>query len=154
MEKALAAVHQANHLRQPMSLEFGTQEGRVALFLRSLHTMEEFIVGPITANYPNCSITAVEPNDPCPSGWETWTADLELAPELFPILRHAQFEDMLNRNFADPINGILRAIKPDEQMQCRIEIVVSPAKPRRCHQAAHAVQRLDREFFRHRLARW
>jgi hypothetical protein len=79
-----------------------------------------------------------------------------LAPELFPILRHAQFEDMLNRNFADPINGILRAIKPDEQMQCRIEIVVSPAKPRRCHQAAHAVQRLDREFFRHhhRLAHY
>ena len=26
---------------------------------------------------------------------------LELVPELFPILRHAQFEDMLNRNFAD-----------------------------------------------------
>ncbi len=156
MEKALAAIHQANHLRQPMSLVFGTQEGRVALFLRSLHKMEEFIVGPITANYPNCSITTVEPNEPCPSGWETWTADLELAPELFPILRHAQFEDTLNRNFADPINGILRAIKPDEQMQCRIEIVVSPAKPRRCHQAAHAVKRLDREFFRHhhRLARY
>ena len=73
---------------------------------------------------------------------------LDLAPELFPILRHAQFEDMLNRNFADPINGILRAIKPDEQMQCRIEIVVSPAKARRCHQAAHAVHRLDRELDR------
>ena len=101
MEKALAAIHQANHLRLPMSLEFGTQEGRVALFLRSLHKMEEFIVGPITANYPNCSITTVEPNEPCPSGWETWTAELELAPELFAILRHAQFEDMLNRNFAD-----------------------------------------------------
>lgn len=107
MEKALAAIHQANHLRQPMSLEFGTQEGRVALFLRSLHKMEELIVGPITANYPNRSIATVEQNEPCPSGWETWTAELELAPKLFPILRHAQFEDMLNRNFADPINGCL-----------------------------------------------
>ena len=107
MEKALAAIHQANHLRQPMSLEFGTQEGRVALFLRSLHKMEEFIVGPITANYPNCSITTIEQNEPCPSGWETWVAELELAPELFPILWHAQFEGMLNRNFADPINGCL-----------------------------------------------
>lgn len=68
MEKALAAIHQANHLRQPMSLEFGTQEGRVALFLRSLHKMEELIVGPITANYPNSSITTVEPNEPCPTG--------------------------------------------------------------------------------------
>lgn len=140
---------------QPMSLEFGTQEGRVALFLRSLQKMEEFIVGPITANYPNCSITTVEQNELCPIGWETWTADLEMAPELFPILRHAQFEDMFKRNFADPINGILRAIKPDKQMQCRIEIVVSLAKPRRCHRAAHVVKRLDCEFFRHnhRLAR-
>ena len=101
IEKALAAIHQANYLRQTMSLEFGGQEGRVALFLRSLHKMEEFIVGPITANYPNCSITTVEQNKPRPNGWETWTADLELAPELFPILRHAQFEDMLNWNFGD-----------------------------------------------------
>ena len=156
MEKALAAIHQANHLRQPMSLEFGTHEGRVALFLRSLQSMEDFVTGPITANYPNCSITTVEQNEPCPTQWETWAAELELVPELFPILRHAQFEDMLNRNFADPINGILRAIKPDEQAQCRIEIIISPAKPRRCHQAAHVVKRLDREFFHHhhRLARY
>lgn len=111
MEKVLAAIHLANHLRQPMSLEFGTQEGRVALFLRSLHKMEEFIVGPITANYPNCSITTVEQNEPCPSGWDSWTADLELAPELFPILRHAPFEDMLNRNFAAPSAAVCCRMK-------------------------------------------
>ena len=156
MEKALAAIHQANHERQSISLVYGTHEGRVALFVRSLQSMDEFVTGPITANYPNCSITTVEQNEPCPTEWKTWAAELELIPELFPILRHAQFEDMLNRNFADPINGILRAIKPDEQVQCRIEIIISPATPRRCHQAVHAVKRLDREFFHHhhRLARY
>ncbi len=156
MEKALAAIHQANRERQPMSLEYGLHEGRVALFVRSLRSMDEFVTGPIVANYPNCSLMTIEQDEPTPAGWETWTATLELTPELFPILRHAQFEDMLNRNFADPVSGILRAIKADEHLRCRIEIIVLPATPRRCHQAVNCVKRLDRNFFRHhhRLARY
>ena len=156
MEKALAAIHQANHERQPMSLEYGLHEGRVALFVRSLQSMEEFVTGPIVANYPNCSLATIEQAEPIPAGWEMWTATLELSPELFPILRHAQFEDMLNRNFADPVSGILRAIKAHEHLRCGIEIMVSPATPRRCHQAVNCVKRLDRIFFRHhhRLARY
>jgi hypothetical protein len=81
------------------------------------------------------------------SGELRW-AELSLVPDLFPILRHSQFEDSLNRNFADPINGLLRAVKPDDRVQCRIEIVVKPAASRRCRAAEKAVQRLDREFFR------
>ena len=131
-------------------------EGRVALMLRMLRSQEEFVVGPIVANYPNCSITTIEQEEPVSAGYETWTAELQLTPELFPILRHAQFEDMLNRNFADPLSGILRAIKADEHLRCRIEIAVTPATHRRCHQAVNCVKRLDRIFFRHhhRLARY
>ena len=29
----------------------------------------------------------------------------ELMPEHFPILWHAQFEDMFNHNFSDPVTG-------------------------------------------------
>ncbi len=156
MEKALAAIHQANHERQPMSLEYGLHEDRVALFVRSLQSLEQLVIGPIAANYPNCSIATIEADAPPPSDWETWAAELELVPELFPILRHAQFEDMLNHNFADPVSGILRAIKPDEHLQCRVEITFTQTLPHRCHQATRAVKRLDREFFRHhhRLARY
>jgi hypothetical protein len=60
------------------------------------------------------------------SGELRW-AELSLVPDLFPILRHSQFEDLLNRNLADPINGLLRAVKPDGRVQCRIEIAVKPA---------------------------
>jgi hypothetical protein len=79
---------------------------------------------------------------------------VELIPELFPILRHAQFEDLLNHNFADPVSGLLRAIRPDGDMECRIEITIRPASRHRCHGAREAVKLLDREFFRrhHRLA--
>ncbi len=156
MEKALAAIHQANHERQPVSLFYGIHDGRVGLFLRSLRSLDELVTSPITAHYPNCSIATIEDSGWCPPDWQTWTADLELVPELFPILRHAQFEDMLNHNFADPTSGILRAIKPDEHLTCRIEIIVAPATQSRTHQAVKCVKRLDREFFRHhhRLARY
>lgn len=103
MEKALAAIHQANYERQPMSLEYGLHEGRVALFVRSLQSLENLVIGPIAANYPNCSITTIEADTPPLHDWETWAAELELVPELFPILRHSQFEDMLNHIFADPV---------------------------------------------------
>ena len=156
MELALAAIHQANFQRQPLSLGYGIHEGRVGLLLRAQQMMEDIVANPIAANYPNCYLTTIDEGEFCPSGWETWTATLELVPELFPILRHAQFEDMLNHNFADPVSGLLRAIKPDPSLTCRIEIVVSPATPRRSHQAVNYVKRLDREFFRHhhRLARY
>lgn len=156
IEKALAAIHQGNHERLPVSLYYGSHEGRVGLFIRSLQSLDELVTSPITAHYPNCSLVTIEDSGRCPPDWQTWTADLELVPELFPILRHAQFEDMLNHNFADPVSGLLRAIKAEEQLSCRIEIVASPASPRRCHHAIHAVKRLDREFFHrhHRLARY
>jgi hypothetical protein len=164
MEKALAAIHQADHERCPVTLSYGVHEGRVGLSLQFQRSMQEHVTGPILANYPNCSLTVVEREDSLPDhrsdassdNWEAWTAELALVPELFPVLRHAQFEDMLNRNFADPVSGLLRAIKPAEDSECRIEIIVTPATSRRCRRAMRAVKRLDREFFHrhHRLARY
>jgi len=29
-----------------------------------------------------------------PSDWQTWSVDLDLSSEIYPILRHPQFEDM------------------------------------------------------------
>lgn len=149
MERALAAIHQANHGRAPITLEYGSHEGRVALFLQMPQPIKELVLGPVAANYPNCSIKEVESEEGGGPDRETWSAELELVPELFPILRHTQFEDLLNGNFADPINSVLRAIKSDEHVQCRIEIVVAPSAAKRSRRATRAVQRLDREFFRH-----
>ncbi|HUY90474.1 MAG TPA: type IV secretion system DNA-binding domain-containing protein [Pirellulales bacterium] len=156
MEKALAAIHQANHKCLPFRLEYASQGGRVALFVECASVIESIVLAPIIANYPNCSLTTSEARDPCPPGWQTWAARLQLVPEIYPILRHAQFEDLLNGAFADPINGILRAIQPEDSLLSRIEIVAVPAGPRRCRRAAKAVKRLDRAFFRshHELARY
>ncbi len=156
MERAFASIHQANHHGHSIKLIYASCEGRVGQYLEFPDTQEEMIVGPIAANYPHCSMTTVEGFDNAPSSWNTWSASLELSPELFPILRHAQFEDSLNHNFADPITGILRAIKPEAELFCRVEIHFRPATTKRRKNADRAVRLLDREFFRihHRLAHY
>ena len=135
---------------------YGVHEGRVGLSVQFSSNIEELVIGPIVANYPQCSLETTEVVEAIPAEWTTWSASLELVPEIYPILRHAQFEDLLNHNFADPLSGLLRVIKPSDEMQCRIEITVRPASSRRCHQMTRVVKRLDREFFRrhHRLARY
>lgn len=156
MERALAAIHQASHATQTITLLYATTQGRVGQFLDFPDLLEELVVGPIAANYPACSITTIQTLDTAPADWITWSGELELTPELFPILRHTQFEDLLNHNFADPITGILRAIKPEGELLCRVEIHFRPVTSQRRKAAEHAIRLLDREFFRihHRLAHY
>jgi hypothetical protein len=149
MEKALAAIHQANRRRQTVVLEYGSEEGRVGLYVRYPDRITSLVAGPIQANYPRCTLQPVENSSHKEEGkCRTWSAELSLEPELFPILRHAQFEDLLNGNFADPINSLLQAIKPDGECECRIEFHITPAGRGRKWWATSAVNRLDRPFFR------
>ena len=159
MEKSLAAMHQAR-LRHPVSLIYGSTDEQVGLFVRCHAVDRDAVLQPILANYPHATVTLSEAGSRTGECTipevEVWHSDVQLVPELFPILRHAQFEDALNHNFADPVSGLFRAILPETQMSCRIEICIQPATRRRCHEARASIQLLDREFFRkhHRLAIW
>ncbi|MBI2480661.1 MAG: hypothetical protein HYV60_19160, partial [Planctomycetia bacterium] len=152
MEKALAAMHEAR-VRCPVTLIYGSSDEQVGLFIHCHPVDRDMVLEPIVASYPQATITPVE-NPSAAATNETWTLAVELRPELYPILRHAQFEDLLNHTFADPVSGLLRSILPDPEINCRIEITLAPAARRRCHQAREAVKLLDRAFFRnhHRLA--
>jgi hypothetical protein len=148
MEKALAAIHQTRLRRQPITLAYGSVGDHIGLLLKCTHAQRELVLGPIEANYPQCSLTAVDDGTDRNGLEETWSVDLDLVPEIFPILRYAQFEDQLNHTFADPINNLLRTIKPEGGLRSRVEITIVPASHYRCHVASEAVEILDREFFR------
>lgn len=148
MERALAAIHQTRCHNQPITLLYGTKERQIGLFVEVADAMEERITGPIAANYPNCTLATVENMDQASTGWEAWNAELSLTPEIFPILRHAQFEDSLNGNFADPVSAILRAVKPEEGIRCSVAIRIMPAAAHRRKIAQRAIRLLDREYFR------
>ena len=155
MEKVFAAIHQSNHQHRAVVFGFDSSAQQVEMFVEFPDGFEPLVCDPITANYPQCTLN-IAANTENQTNHErvNWSAELTLVPDLFPILRHGQFDDTLNRNFADPINGILRAIKPSTDSTCCIEIEVRPASHRRCHAAKKAIHRLDRAFFHqhHRLA--
>lgn len=156
MERSFAAIHQANHDGAPVTLRYAALDGRIGLFVECDDALEELVTGPISATYPNRTLTPVEAIDGLSPGWETWSATLELRPELFPVLRHAQFEDLLNGTYADPITAILRAVTPTESLRCQVAIRIVPARGGRRRVAESALRLLDREFFRrhHRLAEY
>lgn len=148
MERAFAAIHEARWHRAPLVFVYGCLADRIGLFIRHPTALKSLVLDPITANYPDCQLAAMEESS-IPAGYTTWSQSVTLTPDLFPILRHAQFEDALNRNFADPVSALLRAIRPEADIRCFVEISITPASHRRVHSAVKAVRRLNRQFFRH-----
>jgi hypothetical protein len=148
MEKALAAIHQALEPGQTVTLTYGTHENRVGLLIECANDIAARVAGPLIANYPYCPLTIVRNTDQTLPTDAMWTMAGEVTPELFPLLRHPQFEDQLNRNFADPIDSLLRAVRPDQGLRAQMTLVVTRASEHRVDQARRAVHLLDREFFR------
>ena len=147
MEKALAAIHQSLKPQQSFTLAFVSTGRDIELRVESSDSLASLITDPITANYPQCMLEEATAEDVTIPTDPTWTTELRLVPELFPILRHGQFEDALNRNFADPITGILRAIRPANGEHCAIEIQIVPATSARQRRSIARIQNLARPFF-------
>lgn len=152
MHEALAAIHQANHRRRPISFEYGCHDGCVGLYVRVGDEISPLVAGLVTAKYPNCRLELLDNeaslNPPLPSLCDVAVTDLRLTPDLFPILRHSQFEDISSATFADPIDALLRAIEPDEHTHARVEITVAPTRRCRHLRARKAVNKLNHSYFR------
>jgi hypothetical protein len=152
MQEALAAVHQANHRRPLFSLEYAWCDGRIGLFCRVPDQIASIVLGPLKAKYPNCTLAAIENEQAfepsLPATVTAWSAELALIPDLFPLLRHSQFEDAHGRGFEDPIDALLQAVAPDEHTWARIQIVVRPTSRLRHWRARRAVAKLDAPWLR------
>jgi hypothetical protein len=147
MEKALAAIHQALRPGELLRFEYAVHDGRIALGIHFGSINSAAVIGPILANYPQaaCTPLAAAEQPRTTSAAECMRAmDLRLVPQIFPILRHAQFEDLLNRQYADPIDTLLAALIPSEGIECRVELRVSRADARRAGHARKAVSLLER----------
>jgi hypothetical protein len=154
MEKALAAIHQALRPGQTLRLLYAVEQEKLGLALHFEPALQEVVLGPLLANYPRAKIELPEEvPEPATQAWQT---EIRLTPDIFPILRHSQFEDLLTHAYADPIDSLLRALRPAEHVRCALELTVTPADAARCKRAKQAVGLLEREYFaRHpRLARW
>src|SRR5437660_67834 len=92
MEQALAAIHQGNPQRLPLTLLFGRHGDTVTLFCRCPDAVSAIIQGQLYAQYPDCKVERLpeETLDPA-ADTESVSAELRLEPEILPLRRYVQF---------------------------------------------------------------
>src|ERR1051325_885961 len=151
MDQALAALHQVNRGRLPVTLEMCRNAGEVALACRCPGDFRYIVESQLYAQYPDCHIAPVTRERTDDDGLTRWILELHLHRELFPIKRFTQFEDALNRVSSDPITALLSTLAEDRRyptLDSRIEIVIRPAARWVRFRAVSAVHRLAGPFFR------
>lgn len=157
MDMALAAIHQANHARLPLTLELRRCDGHVTLACHASDPLRAAITGQLFAHYPDCQIAPLGEEDET-AGDAVWERHVTLRHDLFPIRRYGQFEDALNRVSADPLTSLLTTLAEDRRcpgLRGSIAIRVRPIKRAVRRRAEQCLRRLVGPFFRrhHRLSR-
>lgn len=154
-DQALAAMHDALPQRSSVALLVIATGDSVSLGCACEPSLRPVLEGQLYAQYPDCRL------DPLPESTThdprtTWTADLTVPRDLFPIKRYPQFEDSLNRQTADPLTAILTAATPaaHASLESRVTLCLTPASHRRRSRAEKVHQKLMTPFFRrhHRVA--
>jgi hypothetical protein len=131
MEPAISAIHSLRGKKGSMiSLEIGSYEGKICFFVRADERSVSLIESQLYAQYPEIDIERVPVKNLEPKEDESvLSADFKLVhPEIYPIKRHPQFDDLLSRQNVDSIAGITSALLryPDATMRGHIQIILDP----------------------------
>ncbi|OGJ59534.1 hypothetical protein A2635_02460 [Candidatus Peribacteria bacterium RIFCSPHIGHO2_01_FULL_51_9] len=130
MESVVAALHSLDTKQGSVGLELGMAQGKVGFYIRTTPAASELIESQLYAQYPDIDIERVQ-GDPFAVSQDekVVSIDLQLAdPEIFPIKRHPQFDDLLTRANMDPIAGITSALAryPVPGMRGHVQIALAP----------------------------
>ncbi len=107
-EPAIAALHSLKGDDRNVNLEIGMADSKISFFVRSTSRAAKLAESQLYAQYPDIEIDYLQ-EDPflAKEDEEVFSTDLVLTdPEIFPIKRHPQFDDMLTRANMDPLAGI------------------------------------------------
>ena len=130
MEQALASIHNLKKRSGIVSFEIGNVNDKICFYVRSDEKHARLIESQVYAQYPDSGIEEIDANIFAPSKDEkVHTVLLKLsAPEIFPIKRHPQFDDLLNRVTIDPLSSITSTLShyPHPGMRGHISIVLRP----------------------------
>lgn len=131
VEPAISALHSLSKKDGVVSLEMGMgTDGKIALYTRASESAVRLTESQLYAQYPEIDIEYLDQDPFTASGDEVvHYMDLTLTdPEIFPIKRHPQFDDMLTRVNVDPIAGITSTLAryPVPGMRGHISISMQP----------------------------
>ncbi|MEQ1849370.1 MAG: type IV secretion system DNA-binding domain-containing protein [Candidatus Peribacteraceae bacterium] len=134
IESAIAAIHSLRGTDGLISLEIGFFQGKVCFFVRCSESAAPLLESQLYGQYPDADIEQMDAAELEPAEGESMqTAELMLSrPEIFPIKRHPQFDDLLARQNVDPLAGITSALLryADPRMRGHVQIVFRPLSSR------------------------
>lgn len=130
MESAVAALHSLDRADAPIGLEIGMAEGLVGFYVRTTPNAASLVESQIYGQYPDTDIELVQ-RDPFAARATEEVVSLDLLlldPEIFPIKRHPQFDDLLSRANMDPLSGITSALAryPLPGMRGHVQMILQP----------------------------
>ena len=132
MENVLASIHSLKGEDGCVSLEIGVIEGSICFFVRATKKAAAMVESQLYAQYPDAEIEEVQ-KDPLKAldGEVVTVEELSLAdPEVFPIKRHPQFDDVMRKVHVDPIAGITATLVryPETGMRGHVQILFVPLR--------------------------
>ncbi len=133
MEPAVSALHSLKGSDSEISMEMGMgRDSKISFYVRGTERGARLAESQIYAQYPDVDIEILT-EDPFKANEdeEVYYADLNFVdPEIFPIKRHPQFDDMLTRVNVDPIAGVTSSFVrvPIKGMRGHVQIVMKPLK--------------------------
>lgn len=130
IESAIAALHSLKGRDGLISFEIGSFQGKICFFVRATKRALPLLESQLYAQYPDIDIEFMDPKELEPKEGEIiQSTDLYLSkPEIYPIKRHPQFDDLLARQNVDSMAGITSALVryADPAMRGHIQIIFTP----------------------------
>ncbi|MEZ6146944.1 MAG: type IV secretion system DNA-binding domain-containing protein [Planctomycetaceae bacterium] len=145
--------------REELSLVIGSFDGEVGLAIECADELRNVIVPELQDAYPGMEVVVRQ---------EEGSADdrvfrslaLTLHPDVFALRTYDTFVDEPEREMADPIGGLLSAVRTGRsgRIACSIRLSIAPASARQVRRHRRIAERLNRGFrsdhWRRRYARW
>lgn len=153
-EALLKSIHKANLNRQPVRLQFQADERGVCLSVDLPQANSRVFVQELLDAYPGVNVELARPVDV--SGLDVWSRQLWFSPDLFQLHTFDKSEDDLNRVLADPISGILSALRTGRSgtLSCQVDLTIIPAKRKRYHRLKRVIRRVSQGFKFASCRRW
>jgi hypothetical protein len=149
MEAVLRALQHGNEQRVSVTLGFAMLDDQVGLFCQFPPELRRSVLDHLQDAYPDCAFNTVDDSLlDVPDGWQSQLRNVRLTPDVLPMQHYRAFEDSLERSLADPVTGLLSAVRVTDKQEFRsvIELRIRPCHARRRRRAVRIMQIYNRKF--------
>ncbi|MEZ6053421.1 MAG: DUF87 domain-containing protein [Planctomycetaceae bacterium] len=138
-----------------ITLVIGSFDGEVGLAIECADELRNVIVPELQDAYPGLEV-AFDREEGSDDTRVMHSMELTLSPDVYPLRTYESFLDEPERALADPLAGLLSAVRCGRsgRIACAIRASIAPASPRRVRQHRRIDERLERGFRSDEWRRW